>query len=163
LILSTIVAIGKNYQIGLNNKLLWHLPGDLAHFKKITMNHHMLMGWNTFKSIGKPLPKRISAVLTQDPTFKMDGVLTYADLQSAIDDIKARGESELFIIGGAMLYQSTIDLVDKIYLTRVDYDGEADTFFPKIDMSKWEVVQTENHEKGSDPYSWQFQELRRKR
>ena len=136
--ISMIVAYGKNYQIGKDNALLWHIPEDLKNFKKYTNGHHILMGRKTFDSIGFPLPNRTSVVLSQNG-FSHEGVHTFKEIQEALDFCKQNNEEELFIMGGAQVYKLAFPYVDRLYLTEVDFDGEADAFLEKIDFSNWDV------------------------
>jgi len=139
---SMIVAYGKNYQIGLNNALLWHIPEDLKNFKRLTNGHHILMGRKTFESIGFPLPNRTSVVLSKSG-FDFEGVHTYSEMQDALEFCKSNGEDEVFVIGGAQVYKLAFPFVDKLYLSEVDYDGEADAYLEKIDFSDWELEEEE--------------------
>lgn len=130
--LSIIAVIGKNRELGKNNKLLWHIPEDLAWFKEKTTGHPVIMGKNTFLSMGRPLPNRVNIVLTKDPTFHADGITVAQSLDEAIKKGKATGADELFVIGGANLYSQTVPIADKLYITNVDAtDPSADIFFPE--------------------------------
>lgn len=143
MIVSIVVAIAENNAIGKNNQLLWHLPADLKHFKQITSGHTIIMGRKTYDSIGKPLPNRRNIVITRTPGLQIPGV----EVKGSIEDALAlcSGEEEVFIIGGAEVYKSTIDLADRIYLTRVHEYYDADAFFPEIDFSCWEETNVEKH------------------
>lgn len=158
--LSMIAAIGKHGQIGKNNKLLWHIPNDLQNFKKLTLNHHIIMGRKTYESIGKPLPNRTSVVLTSKE-LKEDGIFTCKSINEAITFCEKRNEEEAFIIGGGELYKKTVDIVDRIYLTKVYYDGEADTFFPILKTTDWLIIEEVDHKEiikddGTKIPAWQF-------
>lgn len=163
MIISAIVACGRsNRVIGAGNQLLWHISGDLRRFKEITMNHHILMGRKTFESIGRPLPGRKMMVLTRDKNFKVDGVDTVHSVDDAIELALQREESEFIICGGAEIYSQTIDRVEKIYLTEVDYEGEGDAYFPHLDDSQWVVEREDKAQCGEkDQYSWVFKILNR--
>ncbi|MGK0255900.1 MAG: dihydrofolate reductase [Arcobacteraceae bacterium] len=143
--ISMIVAYGKNWEIGLNNEMLWHISEDFKNFKEITSGHHILMGRKTFESIGKPLPNRTSIVLSNSE-FKHEGVHTFNDIQESLNFARESGEEEIFIIGGAQIYETVFPYVDKMYLTQVDFDGEADVFLKPIDFSTWDLT----HEKSYD-------------
>ncbi len=159
--LSIIVAISENNAIGKNNELLWHLPQDLKRFKAITTGHTIIMGRKTFDSIGKPLPNRRSVVITRDENFHHEGVTVVHSIKEALATVAS--EKEVFIIGGGEIYKETLPLVDKIYLTTVHKSFEADTFFPKIDLSQWAIIEEEKlpqDEKNKLPAS--FQILQRK-
>jgi dihydrofolate reductase len=139
-----IVAIANNNAIGKDNKLLCHLPGDLKHFKEITSGHTVIMGRNTFFSLPKgALPNRRNIVLSPDDE-QFPGCETAHSIDEAL--VKCSNEEKVFFIGGAMIYHQTYPLVDKMYLTMVHADFEADTFFPEIDYNLWDRVSYELHE-----------------
>ncbi|WP_421715263.1 dihydrofolate reductase [Arcobacter arenosus] len=155
--ISMIVAYGKNWKIGINNQMPWHIPEDFKNFKAITSGHHILMGRKTFESIlsvsakhsssgvGKPLPNRTSLVLTRGE-FKHDDVYTFSDVQEAFNFARANAEEELFIIGGANIYETLFPYVDKMYLSEVDYDGEADAYLKEIDFSTWDLTEQKDYD-----------------
>ncbi|UTJ06133.1 dihydrofolate reductase [Arcobacter roscoffensis] len=143
--ISMIVAYGKNWEIGLDNQMLWHISEDFKNFKAITSGHHILMGRKTFESIGKPLPNRTSLVLTRGD-FSHEGVHTFNNVQEAFDKARESGEEELFIIGGANIYESLFDYVDKMYLSEVDFEGEADAYLKEIDFSTWDLQEQREYE-----------------
>lgn len=143
--ISMIVAYGKNWEIGLDNKMLWHISEDFKNFKKITSGHHILMGRKTFESIGKPLPNRTSLILSKSG-FSYDGVYTFDEVQKAFDFAKSNGEDELFIIGGANIYETLFPYVNKMYLSEVDFEGKADAFLKPIDFSSWKLVEQKDYE-----------------
>lgn len=159
--ISMIVAYGKNWEIGLNNQMLWHISEDFKNFKTITSGHHILMGRKTFESIGKPLPNRTSLVLTRGD-FSHEGVETFNDVQEAFNFARANGEEELFIIGGANIYETLFDYVDKMYLSEVDYEGKADAYLKQIDFSTWDLQEQREYEEIKDESgnvkspSWRF-------
>lgn len=166
MIVSLIVAYGKDYQIGLNNQMLWHISQDFKNFKKITSGHHILMGRKTFESIGKPLPNRTSLVLSQS-TFEHTGVNVYTDLEKAINYAKENGEKELFIIGGALIYDLAFDLVDRMYVSEVNYEGEADAYFRTYDQGLWNIKEEKFYEEIKEDEeiispSWVFKVLEKK-
>ena len=145
MIISMIVAYGKNWEIGLNNQMLWHISEDFKNFKTITSGHHILMGRKTFESIGKPLPNRTSLVLTRGD-FKHEGVHSFNDVHEAFNFARENGEEELFIIGGANIYETLFDYVDKMYLSEVDYEGKADAYLKEIDFSTWDLAKEKDYE-----------------
>ncbi len=166
MIVSLIVAYGKDYQIGLNNQMLWHISEDFKNFKKITSGHHILMGRKTFESIGKPLPNRTSLVLSQS-TFTYEGVHVYSELQKAVEYAKRNGESELFIIGGALIYDLAFDIVDRMYVSEVNYTGEADAYFRTYDQGLWNIKEEKFYEEIKEDEevkspSWFFKVLEKK-
>lgn len=128
--LSMIAVIGKNRELGKDNGLLWHIPGDLARFKQITSGHPVIMGRKTFQSIGKPLPNRTNIIITSGQKM-IPGIAIVHSLEAAIDKAKASpGSEEIFVIGGGSLYAQAIAYANRLYLTLVDKSADADTFFP---------------------------------
>ena len=158
--ISMIVAYGKNWEIGLNNEMLWHISEDFKNFKTITSGHHILMGRKTFESIGKPLPNRTSLVLSNSG-FEHEGVHTFSDVQEAFNFARQSAEEELFIIGGANIYETLFPYVDKMYLSEVDFEGIADAFLKPIDFSTWDLIEEKaydeilEHGKVKSP-AWKF-------
>ena len=143
--ISMIVAYGKNWEIGLDNQMLWHISEDFKNFKTITSGHHILMGRKTFESIGKPLPNRTSLVLSNSG-FEHEGVHTFNDVQEAFNFARKNAEEELFIIGGANIYETLFPYVDKMYLSEVDFEGEADAYLKEIDFSTWDLEEEKSYE-----------------
>ena len=139
--LSIIAALGRNRAIGYQNQLPWRLPTDLQRFKQLTLGHHILMGRKTFESIGRPLPGRTSIIITRQLDYKAEGGLTAHSLDEAIALAKSRGEQEAFIIGGADIYAQAIPRADRMYLTFVEAEPEADAFFPTFDETGWETIE----------------------
>lgn len=135
-IISIICAIDKKRGIGKDNQLLIHLPKDLKRFKSLTLDHPVIMGYKTFQSIGKSLPKRLNIVLTRDKNKKIEGVKIANSTREALDIAEKDKSGEIFIIGGASVYQQFIDLADRLYLTIIDKIFEADTFFPDYSQFK---------------------------
>lgn len=134
--ITIIAAIGKNNELGKDNQLLWHLPNDLKHFKKLTSGHPIIMGRKTYESLGKPLPNRTNIVVSRKEDWFEEGILIVPSLKEAIKHAK-RIDEQIYIIGGGNIYEQTIDLADKLEITQVNFSTEADTFFPKIDEKKW--------------------------
>jgi dihydrofolate reductase len=155
-IVSIICSINKNRAIGKNNQLLWHIPADLAYFKKITTGHPILMGQKTYESIGRPLPQRKNIVITLDKNYSAPGCIVCFSIEEAINKAKELDGEEVFIIGGGQIYNQTIGLADKLYLTIVDGDYEADTFFP--DYSDFKKVVFEQKTSDSQ-YDFKFIQL----
>jgi dihydrofolate reductase len=162
MIISCIVAVGNDMQIGLDNKMLWHIPKDFKHFKETTMGHHMLMGRNTFDSIGKPLPGRTSMVLSRSSHKPHEDVEVYESFDQALSAAKEAGDDEFFVCGGAQVYEQFLPRVERLYLSIIDFDGPADTFFPKIDYGQWDLEREESFEATEKTPSWKLQVLRRK-
>ncbi|RJQ35442.1 dihydrofolate reductase [Candidatus Parcubacteria bacterium] len=136
--ISLIAAVAKDRGIGYKNKLLIHLPPDLKHFKAITSGHSVIMGQTTYESMGGALPNRTNIILTNDPNFKAPGCVILRSLEEALDYIEKSKEDEVFFIGGASVYRQSIKYADKLYLTVIDQEFEADTFFP--DYSDFKVI-----------------------
>ncbi len=146
--ISIIVAVGENYGIGKENKLLWHISEDLKRFKKITSGHTVIMGKNTYESLPfKPLRDRKNIVITDVLGEKISSCEMAYSIAEAIE--KMDTDSENFIIGGASIYRQFFDIADKLYITKVHAVFEADTFFPEIVHNEWTVV--EESEKHTDP------------
>ncbi|MFT5915848.1 MAG: dihydrofolate reductase [Bacteroidia bacterium] len=160
---SLIVAVAENGVIGKNNELPWRLSADLKHFKRITTGHHIIMGRKTFASIGKPLPNRTSVIITRQLDYEQEGCLVANSIEQAIELAKQNGDTEAFIIGGGQIYESSLELGDKIYLTRVHAEIEGDAFFPKLDSEKWEEISREKHEADEkNQFDYSFVELEMK-
>jgi dihydrofolate reductase len=143
-IISIIVAKDEKGGIGKNMQLPWHLPSDLKRFKSLTMGHHLVMGRKTYETIRKPLPGRVIVIVTHQKEYFPHDCIVVNSLESAINLAKDNHENELFIIGGGIIFAQAINLVDKIYLTNVHADIDADVFFPKVDLSQWELVTKED-------------------
>ncbi len=145
-----IVAMGKQNQIGLNDTMPWHLRDDLQNFKKITSGHTIIMGRKTFDSIGKALPKRMNYVITSQPArINAYEVCSFNNLQKAIDKAKMF-DDKIFIIGGASIYNQSLDEADRMIITHVNYSGDADTYFPDLDFNQWEVVEKKSFTKNKE-------------
>lgn len=126
-----IAAMSDSDQgIGSHNQLLWHIPEDLSHFKKVTLGHPVIMGSKTFRSIGRALPGRKNIVLTLQEGENFEGATVCHDVQEALDIAAAHDQEEIFVIGGATIYKTLLPYADRLYLTLVPGDYEADTFFP---------------------------------
>jgi dihydrofolate reductase len=155
--ISIIVAVANNNVIGLNNQMLWHLPADLKRFKNLTMGHHIIMGRKTYESIGKPLIGRKSIIITHNQNYKAENCLIVNNINEALNIGYENNENEIFIIGGAQIFNQTLNLADKIYLTKIYENFDGDTFFPNIDLKKWELISQEHFlkdEKNKFDYSF---------
>lgn len=163
MIISLIVAMDEKGGIGKNNRLPWHLSSDLKRFKAMTLGHHVLMGRKTYQAIGKLLPGRVMIVVTHRKGYHPEGCLVVNSLEAAIKVADDNHESELFIIGGGEIFDQTLDMADKIYLTSVHTKVDADVFFPKIDKSKWRLVSSEETApEEKDEYGSDFKKFIRK-
>lgn len=156
-----VVAMGEKNEIGFENQLLWHLPKDLKHFKDITSGHPVIMGRKTYESIGKPLPNRTNIVVSRQKDWFEEGILIVGSIKEAVKFAKKIDE-EVFIIGGGNIYDQTMDVVDRLEVTLVKADLEADTFFPKINEKVWKKVNEVCHEKDEkNQYDFCFQTYER--
>ena len=155
--ISIIVAASENGVIGRDGALPWHLPADLKRFKKLTLGHAVIMGRKTYQSIleslGRPLPKRRSVVLSRDPDYQAPG----AELASGLEQALAllAGDDETFVIGGASVFAEALPKADRLYLTRVHAEVEGDVFFPEVDLSSWNLISEERHE-ADDRHAYPF-------
>jgi len=136
-IISIIAAMDRKRGIGVDNKLPWRLSADLKRFRELTMGHHLIVGRKTFESIGRPLPGRRMIVVTRDLNYKAAGCDVAHSVEDAINLARERDESEVFICGGAEIYAQIIGVADRMYLTFVDAEVAADTFFPEFDEREW--------------------------
>jgi dihydrofolate reductase len=155
MVLSLIAAVDKKLGIGKDNKLLWYLPADLQYFKRVTSGSTVIMGRKTYESIGRALPNRRNIVLTRTEDYEAPGCEVMEELFDAIKSCSKEGE--VFIIGGAEIYRQAIQVADKIYLTRVDVETDADTFFPDFSLSAWKLIHLLKHkadEKNKYDYSF---------
>lgn len=137
--ITLIVAMSESNVIGMGNKMPWHLSEDLKRFKEITMGKPLVMGRKTHESIGRPLPGRWNIVLSRDAGYHANGCTVLSGLDEALRVAKDRNEAEVMIIGGATLYEQTIEHADLIHLTLIQYKFDGDTFFPNIDKDVWTV------------------------
>jgi dihydrofolate reductase len=143
---SIIVAISNNNGIGKNNELLWHLPNDLKMFKSVTSGHCIIMGRKTYESIGKPLPNRTNIVVSNQKSLKIEGCEVVNSIQEALVVCKQKVESEAFIVGGEQIYQAALPFADRIYLTRVNCEKDADAFFPFLKQDEWKIISNEKQQ-----------------
>ncbi len=165
--IALIVAMAENNAIGINNKIPWHVPGELRYFKTVTMGKPIIMGKKTFLSLSKPLPGRVNIVITRDATWHHDGVTVVYSLKDAIEcarDIACINDiNEVMIIGGAQIYEQALPLADKIYMTRIYKNFEADTFFPSINDNEWTEIFREEHEtEGCEKLKYAYTILQKK-
>ena len=151
--LTIIVATDKHGGIGINNALPWHLPEDLAHFKRTTSGHAIIMGRKTFDSIGRALPNRRNIVVTRNGDWKHDGVEAVNSLESAQELL---GEDRAFVIGGAQIYQQALSIADQLIVTEIQESFSCDAFFPKIDPALWEEASRENHYSEKNHFNYSF-------
>jgi dihydrofolate reductase len=141
--------------------MAWHLPAELKRFKTLTMGHHLIMGRKTFESIGKPLPGRKTIVVTRNQAYQAEGFLVTHSIADALNLAEAQGENEVFICGGSAIYQETLGIANRLYLTRIHAKFQTDISFPDFDVSLWEEISAENHpsdEKNSHPFTFYIYE-----
>lgn len=162
MIISLIAAIDRNRAIGKDGAMPWHLPADLKFFKRATMGKPVIMGRRTYDAIGRPLPGRLNIVVTRDPAWRADGVYVAHSLEDAM---RAAAEyEEVMIIGGAGLYTQTLPEADRLYLTEIEGEFEADTYFPEFDRAEWREIASERREADDkNPYACRFVTLERVR
>ena len=156
--ISLIVAASEKNAIGINNQLLWHLPNDLKFFKNKTWGMVVIMGRKTFEAVNKPLPGRVNIVITKQENWMAENVWVAKDLDDALKQAATTNCKEIFIIGGGEIYRQSMEMADKIYMTRVHAEMDGDTFFPVIDESKWQLKENldfTSDEKHAYPYSFQ--------
>ncbi len=155
--LSLVAAMANNNVIGSENRLLWHMPVDLKHFKDLTMGHTLITGRKTFESIGGPLKGRKTIVVTRNKNYDAKGCLVVHSIKDALKAVKR--EKEVFVAGGSEIYEQTIGLYHTrcLYITRIYANFDGDAFFPDIDTGKWELRSMEEHEadeKNKYPYAF---------
>ncbi len=147
--LALIAALADNRVIGIDNRLPWHLPADLRHFKALTLGKPIIMGRKTWDSLGRPLPGRLNLVVSRQAGLALDGAEVFASLPAAIARAdawaRAQGVDELMLIGGAELYAQGLALAQRLYLTRVHLAPEGDAFFPAFADSDWQLAEREEH------------------
>lgn len=139
--LTIIVAVDAKGGIGVENRLPWHLPEDLAHFKRTTSGHPIIMGRKTFDSIGRPLPNRRNIVITRNPDWRHEGVHAVTSLAAAIEAVADNDDA--FIIGGAQIFAEALPSTQRLIVTEIGKSFECDTFFPKIDPALWQETARE--------------------
>ncbi len=166
--ISMIAAMGKNRVIGKNNKMPWHLPADLQWFKKITINSPVIMGRKTYQSIGRPLPERLNIVLTRDADLELTGCQVANSVEQALEIAKAytrkddNPAEEIFITGGAYLYELFLPKAERLYLTLIDEDFCGDTYFPDYQAFDWKQLSRVDFEADEkNPYAYSFVMLER--
>ena len=143
--ITLIAAVAENNALGKDNQLLWHLPNDFKRFKTITSGHYIIMGRKTFESFPKPLPNRMHVIITRQKNYTSENCIVVDSLQTAISVCPK--DEELFIIGGGEIYKQSIEIADKLDITKVHTTFEADTYFPEIDLNKWKLISEEFHTK----------------
>ncbi|OEC41006.1 type 3 dihydrofolate reductase [Aeromonas sp. DNP9] len=156
--ISMIAAMAHDRVIGKDNQMPWHLPADLAHFKRVTLGKPVLMGRKTFESIGRPLPGRRNLVISRNPGYQAEGIEVVGSVEAALALLAGSSVEELMVIGGGHLYAEMLPSADCLYLTQIDLAVEGDTRFPAFDDGQWQRIECESHsadEKNPHPYSFE--------
>lgn len=160
--ISLIVAMASNRAIGLNNQMPWHLSADLKRFKQITMGHPILMGRLTYEAIGKPLPGRTNIIVSRNAGYEAKGCFVEASVDAAIAKA-CQLAGEIFIIGGAKLYETTLSMTDTLHITQIHQDFVGDTFFPDFHPDQWtEIAREDVNNDEKVPFDYSFITLQRK-
>lgn len=157
--LSLIVAIDRNGLIGYQNHIPWRIPEDLAYFREKTLNHTVIMGKNTWMSLGSTLDQRVNIILTHDHNFYVPGAIVCHSVSECLEH--CRPEDEVFVIGGSQIFKLFLPLISKMYVTRIDAEFEGDTWFPEINWEEWELIFFEQ-KKSKTGYMLTFSEYVRK-
>ena len=159
--ITLIAAVAENNALGKDNQLLWHLPDDFKRFKTITSSHYIILGRKTFESFPKPLPNRTHVIISRQKNYQPEGCIVVDSLQKAL--AVCPKEEETFIIGGGEIYRQSIEIADKLDITKVHQSFEADTYFPEIDLNEWQLVASELHLKDDKHlFDFSFQTYLRK-
>jgi dihydrofolate reductase len=155
---SIVAALGRNRELGRGNELLWHIPEDLKRFKRLTLGHPVVMGRKTFESIvamlGKPLPGRPNIVVTRDAQWHVEGAIAAHSLEEALSKARELDGQEIFIGGGANLWEQSLPYAERLYLTLIDDAKEADAFFPAYEKLFTKKIFEETHEHEGLTYRW---------
>lgn len=159
-LVSIIAAMDENRLIGANNDLPWRLPADLKRVKELTTGHSIILGRRNYESIGRPLPNRKNIVVSRDPGYEAPGCTVVTSLEDAF---KAAEGDEVFVFGGATLYEQTLAQADRMYLTLIHNTFEGDTFFPEFDPNNWHEKLREDHQPDAkNAYAYTFLVLEKK-
>jgi len=152
--ISIIAAVGKNRELGKENKLIWRVSADLRRVKELTTGHPIIMGRKTYESIGRPLPNRTNIIITRDQEYKADGCVIVTSFEDAIEEAGAIENEEMFVFGGAEIYKIALSHTDRLYLTKINAtDSEADSFFPEYsEFTK--IIDSETGVQDELTYEW---------
>lgn len=163
--LAMIAALAENHVIGLDNKMPWHLPADLKHFKAMTLGKPIIMGRKTWDSLGRPLPGRLNLVISRQPGLQLEGAETFTCLDDALQraEVWAReqGADEIMLIGGAQLYTQALERAQRLYLTRIEASPEGDAFFPQFDETRWQRIESQAHPTSGEAPAYRFETWQR--
>ena len=153
--------MGRNRALGKNNGLIWHLPADLKRFKEVTRGHHVIMGRKTYESLGRPLPHRTNIIISRNPNFKAEGCIVVGSLEKALDE--AKSDPNPYILGGAQIYEQALSVADRMDLTLVHEDFEADAFFPDFNSEDWIETSRQDFKKDEkNGYDYSFVQYKKK-
>lgn len=153
--ITIIAAVAENGALGKDNQLIWHLPADLKRFKKVTLGHHIIMGRKTFESLGKPLPNRTTIIITRNKNYTQKNCIIVNSLNDAIE--AAKEDPNPYILGGAEIYKQAMKIANKLDLTLVHHNFEADAFFPEIDLNIWQETSREDFKSDeTNKYDYSF-------
>lgn len=162
MIISIIVAMDEAGGIGKNGTLPWRLRTDLQRFKRITLGHSLIMGRKTFDSIGRPLPGRTNIIITRNRQFAAPGCRVTNSLKMALQIANESNEQEVFVIGGGQIFEQSLALADRIYLTCVHTISDSQVFFPPLDWARWQILEQEQTPAGEqDEFATTFYLLQR--
>ncbi|HEX7902607.1 MAG TPA: dihydrofolate reductase [Chitinophagaceae bacterium] len=158
MIISLVVAAASNNAIGKEGQMPWTMPNDMKHFKNVTWGMPVIMGRKTFESLGKPLAGRKNIVITRQDDWKREGTVAVRNIEDALFLAQETDAKEVMVIGGGEIYRTLFDKAKRIYLTRIEAEPEADTFFPTIDPKQWTLVSIKNYEADEkNAYNYSFQ------
>ena len=164
--LALIAALARNRVIGLDNRMPWHLPADLRHFKALTLGKPIVMGRKTWESLGRPLPGRLNIVVSRQSGLQLEGAEVFPDLGTAIARAerwaREQGVDELMLIGGGQLYAQALPLAQRLYLTRIDAEPAGDAFFPPFEEADWQRVEHQAHPPLDDAPGYAFETWQRR-
>ena len=149
-----IAAVGRRGELGLRGDLIWRIPADLKHFKRVTMGRHLLMGRKTYESIGRPLPGRTTLILTRGSGFSFEGCVTLHSVQEALEYARRAGERELMVCGGAEVYQALLPWAQTLYLSQIEASAEADAYFPALEEGAWQLTSSIRHPSVGGSPAW---------
>jgi dihydrofolate reductase len=165
MIISIIAAVSENNVIGRDNTLIWHIPEDMKYFKEKTSHHVVITGRKNYESIPekfRPLPNRNNIVITRQIDYAAPGAVVVDSIESAIIKSREFGDNEVFVIGGAQIYEQTMHLADKLYITKIHKSFEGDAFFPEIDLNAWNEIKRINHFSEKNNFKFSFIEYQNK-
>lgn len=164
--IALIIAVAENGVIGRDNRMPWHIPAELKHFKATTLGKPVVMGRKTFESLGRPLPGRTNIVVTRDRAFAADSIVVAHDLDTALhcaDDIARRdGAAEIMVIGGADIYRQALPQARTLYYTEVKLSPVGDAYFRDVDWSQWQCLSQQDFVAGDDTPAYSVKVLQRK-